>query len=258
MSSATASAACSLLVGTSGLSDATEVADAPSDGGGDGDSTAPDVTVDRDAATATDGGTEPTIVCTGQAFCDTFDRTMLQGSWDNVTAAGGGAAAIDPTRLADGTPSLRVDCPTSNSPCTAQLHEGYAAATRLVLELRIRADALPSRDVNLVAVAWSNASRYIFFQLTPTGLAFVEQSLNPGELHAYPMPSFAAGKWQSIHAEMSAPSHIVVSVDGATDVDRQLEIPMASTGFELRFGVTSTSSGAAFSLWLDDLRFVTN
>jgi hypothetical protein len=232
-----ASAACSIVTDTDGLTSAFRETDASSsaDGGDGGPTVKPDgATTDgslEDAgatdAPLTDGFVQPDAGCTNGplAVCDDFERIAVQGPWGGKTVVGGGALDL----VVEGTRKfLRATSPGSSgtTDVDAELYTDFAgSASAAYYDFDFRYSSLPGTATDEVEVQTlyfhkaGGGYSEVFLALRPTSIVVYEHE--GANANTTPI-TISPGVWHRIAFEVHIGGALLVKVDGSTALSKPL------------------------------------
>jgi hypothetical protein len=244
--------------------DTSDLANRPSEAAndaapGDGAAAANEASSPPDDAAAHIALDASSLDCDAATFCDSFERATAQGSWSKLTLLLGATLAVDTTRGATGTSSMRVDLPALDAgSAEANLRQDIDRVPTgdLRVAFRVWTDAMPAREYHFLALSMQAQKRYIFFTLRPTGLFLVHQDSPAGFSRDVQIASSLATGWHEIDFTLHESNSVVVTFDGVAGAPFDLKYPLDTTILTLIAGVSFSARGEKTTVWLDDVRFV--
>jgi hypothetical protein len=261
---APALAACSLLLGD-GLSDADAPqpgsdsgADSPINGGDDGATNPP-----RDGAPTSDGslpffdGGKLSCADAAGTLCDDFERDEPKGGpWGTVSVNDGGTLVI-------GKPSStgrRLESAITAADGVAQLSRELALTpSKLHIELTLEILALPTNGAIYItgALMLNPGNPVTLFYVYARGDgAFVVEQLTDGTHYVQSPLAITLNAPHRLVIDVQIGGKVKVTVDGATQVDKNTESWLVFKPPQAILGAGSVSGGNAFSMRVDDYVFV--
>lgn len=262
---APALAACSLLLGE-GFSDpnvqppndsGTSSTDAPANGGDGAPNPNQDGGRTTDESLPTFDGGKLACPDASGVFCDDFERDDVKGSWEAVGITDGGSMTI--VEPAGG--SRRLEAAISAAGASAQLTRDFTTITptRIHIELTLDIQTLPSQGaVYLAGVMMLNAGNspsLIYLYVHGGGAFFVEQ-IADGVNYVQTALAITIGAPHRVVMDVTLGGKALVSVDGATQVDKATETWLVGKPPRAILGPGSVNGGNALSMRVDDYVFI--
>jgi hypothetical protein len=204
---------------------------------------------------APDGGAlEP---CSGNTFCDGFERSALLGAWDQeVGTVGTISLSSDGPR--SGSSFLRILVPSSGGAGkNLQVKLGMSKAERLSYSARV--DSSPPRGINIGSLAYEyDARRVGVFFVLDNGMAKLVEEESPGSFYVeHASRNLPIGRWFDISIAVdhtTTPQTVKAVLDGETVFEGALARSYPPGRPIVIAGIDYASSGPQLTLDVDDVR----